>query len=182
MSTLPEVIMLCGFSGSGKTETGRRLSEKVGYLFTDTDAAVEAMLGKSILDIFRELGETRFRAAETDVFHNAVKHRPHIISLGGGTIANNENLAYAKANGYLIYLRVSPATAANRLRAGSPRPMLNANNSADEEDTETTISRIKQLLELREIYYCQAELAVDTEGRSPEEVADEIIRSLRHYE
>jgi len=182
MTTLPKVIMLCGISGSGKTETGRRLADKVGYPFTDTDAAVEEWLGKSIPDIFRELGETGFRTAETEVFRKAGKRKPHVISLGGGTIANNENLAFARTNGYLIYLRVSPATAAKRLRSGSPRPMLDANKAADGDDTETTISRIKQLLEMREIYYRQADLTVDTERKSPDDVADEIIRNLRSHE
>ena len=57
---LPEIVLLCGFSGSGKTETGKILSEKLGYGFTDTDATVEEELGKSIPEIFLKQGVIRF--------------------------------------------------------------------------------------------------------------------------
>ncbi len=174
MNSVPDVIMLCGFSGSGKTETGQILARQLNYLFTDTDDAVEQSLGKSIPEIFAQMGEAKFRFTESNVIRMAVKQSPHVISLGGGTIGDENNLEYVRENGHLVYLKVSPTTVYERLRESHFRPMLQA-VAADAEDKEAAImERITSLLGEREIFYMQADTIVDTEGKTPQDVANEI--------
>lgn len=180
MSTKPEVILLCGFSGSGKTETGRLLSENIGYGFTDTDATVEEALGKSIPEIFLKLGEGKFRFAESDVLRMALKRKPQVIALGGGTIADNQTLAYVKESGYLIYLRVTPETVYERLQSSHLRPMLQSFTPDEKDQREMVMKRIRKLLDEREKFYLKADLVIDTEGKSTDEVAVEIEKALNN--
>ena len=182
MSTKPEVILLCGFSGSGKTETGRRLSENMGYGFTDTDATVEEVMGKSIPEIFLKLGEGKFRFAESDVLRMALKRKPQVIALGGGTIADDQTLAYVKENGYLIYLRVTPETVYERLRNSHMRPMLQSFAPDEEDQREIVMKRIRKLLDEREKFYMKADLIVDTENKSAEEIVLEVESALKNNE
>jgi len=180
MSTKPEVILLCGFSGSGKTEAGKLLSENIGYGFTDTDATVEEVLGKSIPEIFLKQGEGKFRFAESDVLRMALKRKPQVIALGGGTIADEQTLAYVRENGFLIYLRVTPETVYERLQNSHIRPMLQSFTQDEEDQKEIVMKRIRKLLEEREKFYLKADLVVNTEGKSTDEVASEIESNLRN--
>jgi shikimate kinase len=179
METLPDVILLCGFSGSGKTETGKELAENLGYGFTDTDATVEEALGKSIPEIFAKLGEGKFRFAESDVMRMAFKKKPQVISLGGGTIADDNNLKYVKSNGYLIYLRAGVETVYERLRDSHLRPMLQAFSREEDIQKEMVIKRIKELMQERETYYLKADLIIDTDGKAIADVAGEIGDALK---
>jgi shikimate kinase len=174
MSKIPPVVLLCGFSGSGKTKTGPQLAESLGYEFLDTDATVEEVLGKSVPEIFLKLGEAKFRFAEADVLRMAVKRSRQVIALGGGTIADENTLAYVKESGYLVYLKVGPETVYDRLGKSHMRPMLQSFTEGQEDQKEVIMKRIRKLLEDREQFYIQADLVIDTEGKTSAAI---IIRS-----
>jgi shikimate kinase len=174
----PEIIFLCGFSGSGKTETGRRLAELMEFDFIDTDEAVEESLGKTIPEIFARLGEARFRFAESDVIRMATQRPPQVIALGGGAIADEHKLDYVKERGYLIYLRVTPESVYERLRDSTLRPLLEVYTDDEAKRREAVMKRIHKLLDEREKYYLAADMVVDTEGKSPDAVANEIKEKL----
>lgn len=178
MKKMPEVILLCGFSGSGKTETGKILAENIGYGFTDTDETVEEILGRPIPEIFAQMGEAEFRSAESDALRTAVMRKPRIISLGGGGIDDENNLEYVKRNGCLVYLKVTPETVHKRLRNSHVRPMLQSFGLSDRKKTAVDLEKIRPLVEKREKYYLQADIVIDTEGRTPEEAAREIKSRL----
>jgi len=178
MSNPPEVIFLCGFSGSGKTETGKLLADMFEYGFTDTDAIVEEVLGKSIPEIFAKMGEAKFRFAESDVVRMSIKRKPRVISLGGGAVDDEKTLGWVKDKGVLVYLRVKPETVYERLRDSHIRPMLEAFSQSEENQREAVMKRIRALLSEREAYFLKADLVVDTEGKSAADVAGEIRDSL----
>lgn len=178
MKKPPEIIFLCGFSGSGKTETGRRLAEMIEFGFIDTDATVEESLGKTIPEIFAKLGEAKFRFAESDVIRMATRRRPQVIALGGGAIGDEHKLSYIKDHGYLIYLRVTAETVYERLRNSTLRPLLEVYTDDEERRREAVMKRVNKMLEEREKYYLAADMVVDTEGKSPDDVAREIKEQL----
>lgn len=182
MKKLPEIILLCGFSGSGKTETGKQLSEKLGYGFTDTDATVEEVLGKTIPEIFLKLGEAKFRFAESDVMRMAMKRQPQVMALGGGTIADDNNLAFVKSSGFLIYLQTTPETVYDRVRDSHLRPMLQTFSRDVDDQKEVVMKRIRELMQEREQYYLKADLVIKTDGKSTEEVAAEIEAIMKNDE
>lgn len=178
MKETRDVIFLCGFSGSGKTETGKILAELLEFGFTDTDATVEEVMGKSIPEIFARVGEAKFRFAEADVVRMSVKQKPMVIALGGGAVDDEKTLEWVKNNGSLVYLKVAPETVYDRLRDSHIRPMLQAFSKSEDNQREAVMKRIQSLLSEREKYYLKADLVVDTEGKSPADVAGEIKESL----
>lgn len=174
MKKIPEVIFLCGFSGSGKTEVGKILAERLAFGYTDTDAEVEAALNRPIPEIFAKMGEHRFRFAEGDVVRMAIGQKRRVVSLGGGAIHDERMLEHIKANGYLVYLRTSPETIYERLLDSHFRPMLLAMGRDETSQRQAILSRISRLLNEREPLYRQAHAMVTTDGKSIAEVVDEI--------
>lgn len=161
-------VVLVGPMGAGKTTVGRVLAQRWGVEVRDTDADVEAGAGKPVSDIFVEDGEARFRELEREAVATALATHDGVLSLGGGAVldpATREALAGHR----VVFLRVGLADAVRRVGLGTGRPLLLGN----------VRSRVRQLLEERTpIYEAVATLTVDTDGRTPEQVADDIEERL----
>ena len=165
-------IILEGFMGSGKTTVSEILSDKLDLELLDTDQAIEAAEGTRISVIFAREGEEAFRAMETELLEMVVDDhlRDMVISLGGGLPLREENRALLKKAGKVIYLRTSAETVYKRLEGDNTRPLLQSEDPKE---------RIKELLEDRkERYEAAADIIVDTDGKEPWQIADEIIEAL----
>jgi shikimate kinase len=173
-------VFLCGFSGAGKSETGRILARLLGWEFIDTDDAIENKLGISIAEAFKKIGETEFRRIEREVVQTAARTGGKVVALGGGAVAEAGTLAHIKPIGLIVYLRVSAETAFVRLQNSHRRPKLNGASG----DTATLAADLRtaimSLMIEREPYYQQADICIDTEGKSPAEVAREIEQAVIH--
>ncbi len=134
----------------------------------DTDADVEAVEGRSISDIFVESGEAHFREREAAAVATALAEHEGVLSLGGGAVldpATRDLLAGRP----VVFLKVGLADAVKRVGLGTSRPLLLGNVRA----------RIKSLLDERTpIYESVASVVVDTDGRTPEEVVDDVVAAL----
>jgi len=159
-------IILTGFMGSGKTEVGKRLAQRLGYAFLDTDKLIEEKTGKSISEIFREEGESSFRELETEVIKNLSGITGYIISTGGGIVIREENILSLKNIGLVIWLKASPETIFNRISSETDRPLLNVENP---------LEHIKKLLSIREQFYSRADVSIDTDGLEVDEVVKTIL-------
>lgn len=157
--------------GSGKTAVGKLLAKKLGYEFLDTDALIVKKEGKSILAIFSEEGEERFRELEAKTVRELSGLTEHIISTGGGIVINRDNVANLKKDGLVIWLRALPETILQRVGSQTHRPLLNI---------EDPLEKIKILLMEREPFYAEADLSIDTDGFEVEEIADIIIHKFSH--
>lgn len=98
-------IVLIGMPGSGKTTIGRKLSEKTGKTFVDMDDEIVKKAGKSIPEIFDEIGEAGFRDIESEIAAELGKQKGLIIATGGGAILREENIDALRQNGHLIHVR-----------------------------------------------------------------------------
>ena len=153
--------------GSGKSVVGKALAGLSGYEFIDTDEIIELKTGKSVSDIFAEEGEKRFREIEAEIISEVCKGKWQIISTGGGAVTNRDNMKNMKDAGLLVALTASPDEIFKRVKSESHRPLL---------DRENPKEKIKELIKKRSPYYLQANLVVDTEGKSPDEIAKEILK------
>ncbi len=165
-------IILEGFMGSGKTTIAELLSDELGLDLLDTDDAIETTEQRSISDIFSQDGEEVFRRMETELLQDIVRDhwRDMVISLGGGLPLRDENRALLQKAGKVVYLKTTPETVYERVKDDTTRPLLQC------EDPE---SRIKELMEeRRERYEAAADLIVETDGKTPEEIVGEIIDKL----
>ena len=161
-------IVLIGFRGTGKTATGSILARRLRLPFIDTDNLIEKQAGKPVGDIFAEDGESVFREIEASVV-DTLPCAPCVISCGGGTVINYRGVYGLRQGSTMVLLTAQPATIHERI-SGSSRPALTALTEADE---------INHLLSERRAQYCgAADFCIATDDKSPEMVADEIIRRL----
>lgn len=162
-------IILTGFMGSGKTEVGKMLAQRLGYAFLDTDKLIEEKTGKSISEIFREEGESSFRELETEVIKGLSGITGYIISTGGGIVIREENILSLKNIGLVIWLKASPESIFKRISPETHRPLLNVENP---------LEHIKKLLSIREQFYSRADFSIDTDGLE----VDKVVKAILYLE
>jgi shikimate kinase len=161
--------VLVGSPGAGKTSTGEALAALLGVPFRDTDTDIEATAGKPIPEIFLDEGEDHFRALERAAVGAALLDFDGVLALGGGAILAEDNRA-ALAGHQVVHLVVSLGEAVKRVGLSTGRPLLAINPRAT----------LKYLLDQRIPLYEQvATLSVETDGRTPDEVAQEIAARLK---
>lgn len=163
-------IVLTGFMGTGKTEVGRILSRKLGYALVDADTEIEKEQGMTITDIFKQYGEPKFREIESAVIKRLSDIENAVISTGGGAVLRQENMDNLRKNAVVVCLTASPETILKRTSNNDDRPLLQVDNP---------LHKIKELLEFRRPYYEKADIMIDTENKTPLEVADEIIEKVK---
>lgn len=159
-------IVLTGFMGTGKTEVGRLLAQRLGFTFLDADSIIEQEQKMTITEIFQRFGEPFFRDIETAVLKRLSEKEGVIISTGGGAVLRQENMDNLRKKGIIICLTASPETILRRTSNDTSRPLLQVKDP---------LNRIRELLEFRRPYYEKADIMVETEGKSPIDVAEEII-------
>ncbi len=164
-----ENLVLLGSMGSGKSTVGRRLAERLGMAFVDTDVLVERAARLSVAEIFQRYGEPRFRALERRAIGRAAVGRRQVIATGGGAVMDPRNRARLRNAGMTIWLKASPEVAVERVAHTNDRPLLPADQRKD---------AIARLLAQREPYYREALIHVDTSGRDVEDVASTIVARL----
>jgi len=161
-------VVLMGPPGSGKTTVGRAVADLLGVELRDTDEAVEAVAGRSISDIFVYEGEPRFRELErAEVASSLASHRG-VLSLGGGAVMDPAT-ATALAGHTVVFLDVGIADAAKRVGFSQSRPLLAMNPRA----------QWTRMMDLRRPTYERlASFSVLTTGRTPQDIAAEIVQRL----
>lgn len=169
-----ESILLIGYRGTGKSTLARELAARLGFDWIDADDEIERRAGKSIADIFAEEGEPAFRSLESDVVADVCCLRRTVVALGGGAVMSEANRTAVRLGGTVIWLTASVETLAERMTADeatkSRRPNLTASGG---------LSEIETVLAMREpIYRACAAFEVDTEGKTPAAIVDEIISRL----
>lgn len=164
-------IVLCGMMGVGKTTVGKWLARANGLRWVDTDERIVVKHGE-ISTIFERFGEEYFRALETEIVKELVQEDGLVLSVGGGLVLKEENVALLKRNGKIVYLRARVKTLTERLTADATRPLLKT-------DGESLSERIEKILTARApIYEGVADFTIDVDGKTPEEIVDEIMMKL----
>ena len=163
-------IILVGFMASGKSSVARALARRTGWPRVDADEEIVSRAGKPIADIFRDSGEDAFRELERTVTSDICEESGRIIAAGGGSFIDDQNRRTMLDCGTVFYLSAQPETIHRRVTRGNPnaptRPMLAGGDP---------LERITELLALRAPSYTQAHHAVETDGLSPDQVAQAIL-------
>jgi shikimate kinase len=158
--------------GAGKTTVAGLLAERWGSTVRDTDHDVQDAAGKAISEIFVDDGEQHFRTLERAAVVDALAGHTGVLALGGGAVLDVDTRADLRGH-RVVFLRVGLTDAAKRVGLGVGRPLLLGN----------VRSRIKGLLDERlPIYQEVAAFTVETDGRTAEEVADEVAGLVERAE
>ncbi|NLF08953.1 MAG: shikimate kinase [Pirellulaceae bacterium] len=167
-------LTLIGYRATGKTTLAKLLAERFGCPWADSDDEIERSAGKTIAAIFAEDGEPAFRELEARAIADLCRRDPLILATGGGAPLLPENRRAMREAGRVIWLRAESATIHARMindeSTAARRPPLSDSPPMRE---------IVRLLEARTpIYEQTADIAIDTDGFTPEELADTIVASL----
>ncbi len=161
-------IVLSGFMATGKSTVGPRLAERLGVPFLDTDEEIERRTGRRVPDLWRDEGESAFRARETALVGELLADSaPRVLSFGGGTVTTPRARRIAIDHAFVVTLTASPVTIARRAHDISARPNLGAGSDP--------VSRARELLEQRADAYAECHLTVSTEELGPDGVVDAIL-------
>ena len=164
---MSEKVILIGPPGAGKSTIGNALAKKMQVKFADTDALIEAKLGKKISDVFVDLGEPFFREQELIVLAEVLVSDNGVISLGGGApISLPAQDLLRNSDATVIFLDISLGKAAARVGFNRDRPLLLGNPRA--QWTELMNSR-------RPIYEALATAVIPVDDRSINEICADIL-------
>lgn len=170
-------IALVGLMGAGKSVVARALGERLGGAVADLDALVEAERGCSVAELFEREGEPVFRRLEGRILEQALAAGAGVIACGGGIVLDPAHRDALASRCQVVWLEVSPAVAARRLASAvGSRPLLAAAAAGEPVAPQ---QRLERLLGARRPLYEQvAQVRVSVEGRTVDEVADEVLRLL----
>jgi shikimate kinase len=161
-------VVLVGPPGSGKSTVAALLAQRLGLASRDTDGDVTRMAGQSIADVFLEHGEEAFRALESQAVRAALEEHEGVLAVGGGAVLDADVRELLTPH-TVVFLDVSISDAAPRIGFNRDRPLLLGN----------VRGQWVRLMEARRPFYEQvATVTVDTDGKTPAEVADEVLRLL----
>jgi len=159
-------LLLVGLPAAGKSTVGRLVAGALGVQLRDIDALIESRLGMDIPEIFATQGEAGFRSLERAETMRALAGDPIVVVPGGGWAAQPGNLDRARGRALTVYLHTSPEQAAARALPQSERPLLSGTDAA---------AKIRELLAERAAFYERCDIRVDTDGKTAEEVASEVV-------
>lgn len=163
-------LFLIGFMGAGKSAVSARFHEHYGMELLEMDQEIERREGMTIPQIFETRGEEYFRRAETAILRELQGRSGVAVSCGGGAAMRDENVALMRETGKIVLLRAKPETVLERVAGDDGRPLLRGRKTAE---------GIRELMEQRSPRYeAAADLAVDTDGKSVDEICREILSRI----
>ena len=161
--------MLVGLMGTGKTTVGRLVAERRDMRHVDLDDVVEMRRGCSVAHIFALEGEASFRRVEREALIDALNGDPCVVSTGGGIVESEMNRTDLRRAACVVWLDASVGVLVSRVGGSDSRPLLDGNATA-------SLARLAS--RRREWYESVAHVRVDTDGRSPDEVAARVVEIM----
>lgn len=162
-------IALVGLMGVGKSSVGRRLANALELPFHDADTEVEAAAGRSIPDIFQDLGEEVFREGERRVIARLLDQEPHVLATGGGAFVNPQTRALIKSKAISVWLKADLEILARRVSRKETRPLLIGKDP---------LEVLRTQAETRYPIYTEADVVVETGDAAHHVTVDQVIRAL----
>ena len=167
-------IILIGYRASGKTAAGRELARILGRPFFDTDRMIFARTGRTVREIVEAGGWQAFREVEKTVISELSGLDEVVIAAGGGAVMDPDNVSMLRAGGRFVWLQADARILALRMR--------NEKNGAGQRPSLTgagILEEIEGVLAKRlPVYRAVADVAIDTAGKGPVEIASEIAGRL----
>ncbi len=165
-------VVLIGYRGTGKSTIARLLAERLGLQVVSLDEEIQKRAGQTIPEIVKERGWPGFRDLEEEVVEAFSKRDGLVLDCGGGVIEREANFDRLRSAGPVFWLKASVPTIVERIAGDDQRPSLTGTKSFTEE--------VAEVLQRREPLYGRlADHEIETDNRTPDQIADEICRLLQ---
>ena len=165
-------ITLVGLMGVGKSSVGRRLANALDLPFKDADVEIEAAAGRSIPDIFAEMGEPAFREGERRVITRLLEDPPHVLATGGGAFITPETRALIKERSISVWLKADLEVLVRRVGRKDNRPLITGKDP---------LEVLTDLAAVRYPIYAEADVMVETGDTAHHVTVDQVIQALTTY-
>ena len=165
-------IFLIGFMGVGKSTVSNALQNTFAMDVVEMDEMIAKKNNMSISEIFDLHGEAYFRNEETNLLKEVGKEKNKIVSCGGGVAMREVNIQEMKKSGKVILLTAKPETILERVKENHDRPLLENNK---------TVEYVSELMERRPAYEAAADIVIATDGKSANEICEEIIAQVKKF-
>lgn len=159
-------VILTGFMGTGKSSVAKLVAQSLSLPLVDMDQEIVASTGKPITQIFADDGEAGFREIEHHCLKRILAGATAVVATGGGAVIYAANRTLMHSAGVVVNLRASLDQVMLRIGGCTERPLLAGDDA---------LTRMKDLMEQREQFYGDADIRIDTDGKSVEDVAAEIL-------
>lgn len=173
--SIPERVVLIGPSGSGKSHLARLIAEALDFEAVDTDALIEERISMTIDEFFARFGEPAFRAIETEILRSSCQGTRRVIATGGGAVIAPENWAAMRPGAVIVGLTASVDTLVERVERQQARLGQTAARPNMAGDPH---ARMRAMLDARAAFYAQADITIDTEDLSIEEVRSRALEAI----
>ena len=165
-------IALVGLMGVGKSSVGRRLANALDLPFRDADAEVEAAAGRSISDIFADLGEAAFREGERRVIARLLDQPPHVLATGGGAFMHDQTRELIKSKAISVWLKADLDVLVRRVSRKDTRPLLAGKDP---------MAVLEDLAATRYPVYAQADVIVETGDAAHHVTVDQVMQAISAF-
>ncbi|MEI7571679.1 MAG: shikimate kinase [Phenylobacterium sp.] len=166
-------ITLVGLMGSGKSSVGKRLAQVLDLPFRDADDEVETAAGRSIPEIFDQLGEPAFRDGERRVIARLLEGPPIVLATGGGAFMNAETRELIKTRSVSVWLKADLPILAKRVARKESRPLLTGKDP---------MAVLTEQAAVRYPAYAQADITVETGDTAHQVSVDQVVRALTDWQ
>ena len=166
-------ITLVGLMGSGKSSVGKRLAQALDLPFRDADDEVETAAGRSIPEIFDQLGEPAFRDGERRVIARLLEGPPIVLATGGGAFMNAETRELIKTRSVSVWLKADLPILAKRVARKESRPLLTGKDP---------MAVLTEQAAVRYPAYAQADITVETGDTAHQVSVDQVMRALTDWQ
>ena len=173
-------VYLTGFMASGKSTVGPRAAARLGQPFLDLDRLITAHEGRSIPTMFAEDGEDYFRTLETEMLSRTTEIDDPVVAVGGGALVDDDNRAFAKEHGLVVYLKVPVDTILERVAGDDTRRPLLEENTGTRLPHDEQRNRIEELLDERRASYEAAHHTLSAD-RPVEEVVTDLVQLVANH-
>ena len=163
-------IVLVGMMGSGKSHIGRKLAQRLGWQFVDTDRRIERAMGTTIADFYAQAGEKVFREREINILQQVSRYHEAVISFGGNFPMTAATYRILHRHGFIIAILSEPFRVEERVsRHIGKRPTVDYDNLHE---------FVHTMMKQWESVYPYCDCVVDTTRGGASQIVETIVEKI----
>lgn len=164
-------IILIGFAQCGKTTVGKLLAEKTQQSFLELKTEIENEYHKGVQELKAEMTTEEFRAIGKNALEKLISRKNKIIAVCSELVEDEEMAAILPKIGTVVFLQADREEIERRLRERLEKEL-----ESEDKPEETALS--ERIAKIESVLFQSASIIIQTAGKAPEAIVDEILLLL----